>query len=57
MNIVDQIKSALPSLTDNDFINGSIVVQDDSDGKPEYIKEWNSDLPIPDGMSIGKLDQ
>jgi len=57
MSIVDQIKSAHPSLTDNDFINGSIVVQDDSDGKPEYIRDWNSDLPIPDGMSIGKLDQ
>ena len=43
MAIIDQIKEIYPSLTDEDFIglNATIFLQNDSDGKGDYIKEWN----------------
>ena len=30
-----------PNLTKEDFIDGTILLQNDSDGKGDYIKEWN----------------
>ena len=32
---------------DIDFLAGDIVLQDDSDGKGAYIKQWNSTLARP----------
>jgi len=43
-----------PELTPNDFINGTIVLQDDADGLGAYIAVWNYDKPIPQGMKLGK---
>ena len=42
MNIIEKIKSIYPVLTQNDFdpIAGTIVLQNDSDGKGDYIKLW-----------------
>ena len=41
--IIEKIKSIYPELTDADFapITGTIALQNDSDGKGNYIKEWN----------------
>ena len=41
--LVEKIKSARPNLTDIDFMpdTGTIVLQNDSDGKGDYIKQWN----------------
>jgi hypothetical protein len=40
--LYDKIKTIYPSLIDNDFLpNGSILLQNDSDGKGDYIKVWN----------------
>jgi hypothetical protein len=50
MTLVDKIKSIYPSLTANDFdsIGGSIALQNDSDGKGDYIKFWgHPTLPRP----------
>jgi hypothetical protein len=43
MTLVNKIKSIYPSLTENDFdpIVGTIALQNDSDGKGDYIKFWN----------------
>ena len=43
MTLYEKIKQIHPSLTDADFapINGTIVLQNDSDGNGDYIKEWN----------------
>ena len=30
-----------PSLKPIDFINGTIILQNDMDGKGDYIKSWN----------------
>lgn len=44
MSLVDKIKKIYPSLTSEDFdvtAKGTILIQNDSDGKGDYIKEWN----------------
>jgi hypothetical protein len=38
--LVEKIKSARTNLTDIDFAT-TIIVQNDSDGKGDYIKSWN----------------
>ena len=39
--LYDQIKSIYPSLTDEDFSpRGTIQLQNDSDGKGDYIAKW-----------------
>lgn len=41
MSLYKKIKALYPDLTDDDFANEVIVLQNDSDGKGDYIKEWN----------------
>ena len=38
--LVEKIKAARPKVTSEDFID-YIIVQNDSDGKGDYIKSWN----------------
>ena len=40
MTLYEKIKAIYPDLTDNDFIT-VIRLQNDSNGKGDYIKEWN----------------
>ena len=40
----ERLKKLEPSLTDRDFsptLDGTILLQDDGDGKGSYIKSWN----------------
>jgi len=41
--LIDKIKEIYPQLTDIDFDNwqGTIMLQNDSDGRGYYIKAWN----------------
>jgi hypothetical protein len=43
MTLYEKLKSIYPELTDNDFhpISGVIVLQNDSDGKGDYIAVWS----------------
>ena len=43
MTLVEKIKALYPDLTDEDFLfgKGSILLQNDSDGKGDYIAAWN----------------
>jgi len=42
MTLYEKIKQLKPELTDADFApEGTIVLQNDSDGKGDYIREWN----------------
>ena len=43
MGLQDKIKALYPQLKEEDFmpIRGSIRVQNDSDGKGDYIAVWN----------------
>jgi hypothetical protein len=47
--LYEKIKQLYPQLTDSDFApNGTILLQNDSDGKGDYIREWNHPtLPRP----------
>lgn len=50
MNLHQKIKSLYTSLTDDDFhpIVGTIHLQNDSDGKGDYIAKWeHPTLPRP----------
>lgn len=40
MTLYDKIKALYPTLQNNDFMD-TICLQNDSDGKGDYIKEWN----------------
>ena len=41
MSLYEKIKAIYPSLTDVDFApNGTITLQNDSDGKGDYIAKW-----------------
>jgi hypothetical protein len=41
MTLYEKIKSIYPQLTDNDFgFFGTIKLQDNSDGKDDYIAKW-----------------
>jgi len=40
MTLVEKIISIYPELSEVLFVN-EIIIQNDSDGKGDYIKEWN----------------
>ena len=47
MTLYDKIKTLYPQLTDNDFVT-VITLQNDSDGKGDYIAKWeHPTLPKP----------
>jgi hypothetical protein len=55
MTLYDQIIAEYPELENTmNFADGTIVLQDDSDGVGAYIREWNYAKPLPDGMKVGK---
>ena len=55
MNLYETIVSVYPELTASDFgLNGTIRLQDDSDGQGAYIAKWDYDKPIPAGLKLGK---
>ena len=43
LSLNQKIKKLYPSLTNDDFDpeTGTILLQNDSDGKGDYIKSWN----------------
>ena len=55
MDLYNQIVTAYPELTENDFgAFGTITLRDDSDGKGAYIAKWEYSEPIPAGLKLGK---
>ena len=43
MNLYDKIIALYPTLTEADFVSprATILLQNDSDGKGDYIAKWN----------------
>ena len=41
MSLYEKIIALYPELADYDFADGDIILQNDSDGRGDYIKEWN----------------
>jgi hypothetical protein len=40
MTLIEKIKSIYPELATYDFALGAITLQNDSDGKGDYIAKW-----------------
>lgn len=49
MSLYEKIKTLYPELSSDDFdIRGSIILQNDGDGKGDYIAKWeHPTLPRP----------
>jgi len=59
MNLHEKIKAIYTDLTDADFAptTGTIMLQNDSDGKGDYIKEWNHPtLAKPTEEQLGAIE-
>jgi hypothetical protein len=43
MSLYDKILAVRPNITEDDFLpdTGTIVLQNDSDGRGDYIAKWN----------------
>lgn len=54
MNLYEKIKNIYPQLTDNDFFT-VITLQNDSDGKGDYIAKWEHTLPRPTDEQLGAV--
>lgn len=48
MALFDKLVNLYPELASHDFSRGTILLQNDSDGKGDYIKSWeHPTLPRP----------
>jgi len=59
MGLQEKIKALYPQLTEEDFMpnRGSIRVQNDSDGKGDYIAKWeHPTLPRPTDEQLGATE-
>ena len=55
MNLYEKIIALYPTLTQNDSMpTGTITLQNDSDGKGDYIAKWDYAEPLPDDFTLGK---
>jgi hypothetical protein len=60
MILYDKIVRIYPTLNPADFypVTGTIVLQNDSDGRGDYIKEWNHPvLSKPTQMQLDAIDK
>jgi hypothetical protein len=57
MTLYEQITALYPELTSNDFTT-VITLQNDSDGRGDYIREWNHPtLPEPTPEQLAEATQ
>ena len=55
MTLSEKIMALYPSLTPQDFIDNLITLQNDSDGKGDYIAKWeHPTLAKPTDEELGK---
>jgi hypothetical protein len=54
MTIIDTILETYPEINKQLFIDGTIVLRNDSDGVGDYIEKWEYEQPIPEGLTLGK---
>lgn len=53
MTLLEKILEAFPELADNmkTFADGTITLQDDSDGSGAYIAKWDYSQPLPESLT------
>ena len=55
MSLYEKIIEIYPELENSGkFFNGTIILQNDSDGLGDFIAAWNYEKPIPEGLKLGK---
>jgi hypothetical protein len=55
INVSEIVLETYPELANTkDLYDGTIILQDDSDGVGPYIAKWEYSKPIPDGLTLGK---
>jgi hypothetical protein len=54
MTLYDKIMTIYPQLTQQDFMT-TIRLQNDSDGKGDYIAKWEHELPQPTVEQLGAI--
>ena len=54
MTLYEKIKQLYPQLEDKDFLT-VITLQNDSDGKGDYIAKWEHTLPKPTDEQLGAV--
>ena len=52
--LYEKIKQLYPELEDKDFLT-VITLQNDSDGKGDYIAKWEHTLPRPTDEQLGAV--
>jgi hypothetical protein len=53
MTLYDMVIAEFPELEGTQSLaNGTITLQDDSDGTGAYIKEWNYSKPMPESLKV-----
>ena len=59
MTLYDKLIQLYPSLTQSDFlpITGTIMLQNDSDGKGDYIKSWTNSNPEPTAEQLAAITE
>jgi hypothetical protein len=56
MNLHEKILSIYPELANFDFASGVITLQNDSDGKGDYIASWSHpDFPQPTEQQLAEI--
>ena len=56
MTLHEKIVAIYPELSDFDFALGTIRLQNDSDGRGDYIAEWNHPtLPKPTDAQLNEV--
>ncbi len=57
MTLYEKIISIYPELANYDFAFGAITLQNDSDGKGDYIAKWeHPTLPRPTDEQLGAIE-
>lgn len=58
MTLTEKIKTIYPELQTFDFASGVITLENASDGKGDYIAEWNHPtLARPTDQQLAELDK
>jgi hypothetical protein len=55
MTLYEKIIALYPELSTFDFASGVITLQNDSDGKGDYIAKWEHTLPRPTDEQLGAV--
>jgi hypothetical protein len=55
MTLYEKIIALYPELSTFNFASGVITLQNDSDGKGDYIAKWEHTLPRPTDEQLGAV--